>query len=142
MILLRNIVFFFVLFLPAAFLTGFVCDFFVGPRPAPRAGYEIMRFISSVLPLLAPSLLMVPVLHFAQRRWLAHSPYRRALMLSIVTTPLALLVPHLVLYGDRFLSVPLVVLFAIPGALYGAALFPVRDIRTFRGSGLRDTSGV
>ena len=78
MILLRNLALFFVLFLPAAFATGVIGGFFVGPIPPPRFGYQMAQFGLAVVPLLLPSVLAVPCIHFAQRRWLRDQPRRNA----------------------------------------------------------------
>lgn len=120
MILLRNLGLFFVLFVPASCATGVIADLFVGPRPSPRLAYEIFGYATRGLPLVLPSLLAVPVLHFAYRRWLRGLPSSRALWLAISVTPVVLLAVHLLVFGDRYWSLPLVLLFAIPGALYGA----------------------
>jgi hypothetical protein len=120
--LLRNVVLFFALFLPAAYVTGIVGGFFVGLRPTPRISYETLLFVLEVVPLLMPSLLMVPVLQFVYSRWLSELPRGRALGLAAAATPVAFLVPHLAIYGGEFWSAPLVMLFAIPGALYGIVL--------------------
>ena len=127
MTLLRNLALFFVLFLPASCVTGVVSGFLSGPMPAPRSGYALMTFVSSVLPLLLPSLLAVPLLHFAYRRWLRAQPTGRARWLAMLLTPLALLGLHLGFYGDPFWSVPLVAMVVVPGIAYGAVFGLVRE---------------
>jgi hypothetical protein len=119
--LLRNSCLFFVLFLPAAFVTACLAGFLVGPIPPPRAAYEIQVFAFDVLPLLMPSLLMVPAIHFVVRLKRDGSAHWAGPALVVLMMPLALLIPHLALFGFRFWSVQLVVLFTIPGLLYGIA---------------------
>jgi len=120
--LLRNLALYFVVFLPAALLTGWVFGFFTGPRSSPRLAYELLRFTFEVLPLLLPSLLMVVVLHFAYRRWLGDGRNGKTVALVALTTPAALLAAHLAAYGIQYWSVPLAVLFALPGALFGTLM--------------------
>ena len=120
MILLRNLALFFVLFLPAACATGLVTGALEGPVPGPRAAYPIARFLVSVLPLLIPAVLAVPVLHFAYRGWLRDRPARRSRRIAVIATPLGLLAGHLAVFGTAYWSAPLLVLICAPGALYGA----------------------
>ena len=51
MTLLRNLLAFFVVFLPAACVTGLVGGFLEGPIPAPRLGYDLLVFSVHVIPL-------------------------------------------------------------------------------------------
>lgn len=118
--LLRNLTLFFALFLPAACVTGVAAGFFVGPIDPPRLAYPLLHFGVGVLPLLSPSLVAVPILHFAYRS-LARSPGRAMRRIATVATPLALLGTHLLIFGTAYWSLPLVVLFVLPGALYGAS---------------------
>ena len=126
MTLLRNLALFFVLFLPASCATGIVGGFFVGPIEAPRLAYPVLLYTVSVLPLLLPSLLAVPVLHFALRYWARNPRHSADARLTISVTPLALLGIHLVIFGFAFWSLPLLVLFLLPGAIYGASFRVVR----------------
>ena len=121
MTLLRNLALFFVLFLPASCATGLAGGFFTGPRPTPRIGYELGGFLVGVMPLLLPSLLAVPVLHFAIRAWSRRRSPREARWIAALVTPVALLVVHLAVFGAELWSAPLVTLFLIPGAVYGMA---------------------
>lgn len=121
MTLLRNLALFFVLFLPATCATGLAGDFFVGPQPPPRFAYVLATYALGVLPLLVPSALAVPVLHFAYRALLPQRPPSRARGVVAVATPAGLLAAHLLVFGADFWSAPLLALFAVPGVLYGLA---------------------
>ncbi len=124
MTLLRNLVLFVVLFLPLACVTAVAADLLAGPREVPRLAYPIVAFLR-ILPLLAPSVLAVPVLHFGLR-YLARDPRLSLRAVALVATPLALLAVHVSIFGDAFWGVPLLALFGVPGALYGAAFGIVR----------------
>ncbi len=126
MTLLRNLALFFVLFLPASCATGLVGGFFVGPIEVTRLAYPVSLYFAVVLPLLLPSLLAVPVLHFALRYWARDPRHQASARLTIGATPLALLGVHLAIYGFTYWSLPLLVLFALPGAIYGASFRVVR----------------
>lgn len=123
MTLLRNLVLFLVVFLPLACVMGIGAGFTAGPIDTPRVGYQIQLFLFAVLPLLFPSILAVPVVHFALRRF---SP-ERARRLAVLAVPAALFAVHLAIFHDTYWSVPLVVLFAIPGAVYGACFALVQN---------------
>ncbi len=121
MTLVRNLALFFVLFLPSSCATGLSAGFFTGPFPTPRIGYEIGLFLVGVMPQLLPSILVVPVLHFAYRAWSRRRSPGEARWIAIAATPLALLVAHLAVFGVVLWSLPLVALFLIPGVIYGMA---------------------
>ncbi len=129
MTLLRNLALFFVLFLPVSCATGIVGGFFVGPIEAPRLAYPVLHYAVGVLPLLLPSLLAVPVLHFALRYWARDPRHNADARLTIGMTPLVLLGVHLAIFGFAYWSVPLLVLFLLPGAIYGASFRVVRPRR-------------
>lgn len=118
--LIRNLALFFVVFLPASCATGLAGGFFTGPLDPPRIAYDIGLYLFRVLPLLLPSVLAVPVLHFVYRATLLDDPPARARSIAAIATPFALLSVHLAVFGVAFLSTPLLALFAIAGALYGA----------------------
>ena len=121
MTLVRNLVLFFVLFLPSSCATGLSGSFFTGPLPTPRIGYELGLFLVGVVPLLLPSILVVPVLHFAYRAWSRRRSPAKARFLATLATPVALLATHLVVFGVGLWSLQLVALFLIPGVVYGVA---------------------
>ena len=126
MTLLRNLLAFFVVFLPAACGTGLVGGFLEGPVPAPRFAYDVFVFEARVLPLMIPSLLAVPLLHFAIRWWARDASHHRARTVAIVATPIALLAVHLAFFQLAYWSVALVVLFLVPGVAFGACFGIVR----------------
>ncbi len=126
MTLVRNLVLFFLLFLPLTCTTGLAAGFLVGPVPPPRVAYEIQVFVTGVLPLLLPSLLAVPVLHFAYRILLRDRGRAAARWVAALATPVALLAVHLAFFGVTFLGGPLLVLFLVSGAIYGSAFGLVR----------------
>jgi hypothetical protein len=119
--LVRNLALFFVLFLPASCVTGLIGGFLTGPFPTPRVAYELGTFGIGVMPLLLPSILAVPVLHFGYRAWARGRSPREARWFAAVVTPVALLVVHLAFFGVALWSVPLVTLILVPGAIYGMA---------------------
>lgn len=121
MTLVRNLALFFVLFLPSSCATGLTGGFFTGPLPTPRIGYELGLFLVAVLPLLLPSILVVPVLHFVYRAWSRRRSPAEARWGATLVTPVALLVVHLAVFGVALWSPQLVVLFLVPGAIYGLA---------------------
>jgi len=118
--LLRNLVLFFAAFLPLSCATGLGAGWFTGPLEPPRVAYDVGLFVARVLPLLLPSFLAVPVLHFTYRAVLRDQPKARARWIAAIVTPLALLAVHLVAFGHTYFTPQLVVLFLIPGAIYGA----------------------
>jgi hypothetical protein len=118
--LVRNFTLFFVLFLPSSCATGLSGGFFTGPLPTPRIGYELGLFLVAVMPLLLPSILVVPVLHFAYRAWSRRRSPAEARWVATFATPVALLVVHLAVFGAELWSPQLVALFLIPGVIYGA----------------------
>jgi len=127
MTLLRNLLLFFVLFLPASCATGWGLGFLDGPLPAPRIAYPLLQvFTMAVLPLLLPMGIAVVVLHFAFRFGLRDRARAHARAVAIVATPIALLAGHMAFYGTTFVGVPLLVMVATAGALYGAAFGLVR----------------
>ena len=128
MILLRNLTLFFALFLPGSCATGVATGWLVGPFDPPRLGYPIMHFSLWVLPLVAPSLLAVPILHFGYRR-LARAPERAMRRIATIATPLVLLGVHLAIFGATYWSLPLIMIFLLPGAVYGAS-FGISTPRT------------
>jgi hypothetical protein len=111
---------FFVLFLPSSCATGLAGGFFSGPLPTPRIGYELGLFLGGVMPLLLPSVLVVPVIHFFYRGWSRRHRPAEARWIAILVTPAALLAVHLAVFGVGLWSLQLVALFLIPGAIYGA----------------------
>jgi hypothetical protein len=111
---------FFVLFLPSSCATGLAGGFFSGPLPTPRIGYELGLFLGGVMPLLLPSVLAVPVVHFFYRGWSRRHRPAEARWIAILVTPAALLAVHLAVFGVGLWSLQLVALFLIPGAIYGA----------------------
>jgi hypothetical protein len=117
--LLRNLALFFVLFLPSSCATGLAGGFFSGPLPTPRIGYELGLFLGGVMPLLLPSVLVVPVLHFAYRAWSQRRSPAQTRWVAIFGTPVALLAVHVAIFGVGLWSLQLVALFLIPGAIYG-----------------------
>jgi hypothetical protein len=117
--LVRNLALFFVLFLPASCATGLSGGFFAGPLPTPRIGYELGLFLVDVMPLLLPSVLVVPVLHFAYRAWSRRRTPAEARWVATLATPVALLVVHLTVFGVALWSLQLVALFLVPGVIYG-----------------------
>jgi hypothetical protein len=126
----RNVALFFVLFLPASCATGLSGGWLTGPLPTPRIGYELGLFLVGVMPLLLPSILVVPVLHFAARAFARRRSPREARFFATLATPLALLGVHLVVFGTSLWSVPLVVLFLIPGATASPLGSPEADPRS------------
>jgi hypothetical protein len=133
--LLRNLALFFVLFLPASCVTGLSGGFLTGPFPTPRPAYELGTFLVGVMPLLLPSILAVPVLHFGYRAWSRRRSPREARWIAALATPVALLVVHLAFFGVELWSVPLVALILIPGAIYGIAFGIPRIGEPERGTG-------
>jgi hypothetical protein len=119
MILFRNLIFFVFVFLPLTLAIGLACGFFVGPLEPPRLMYEVQQYYFRVFVVLLPSILAVPVLHFLYRRRARHAEARSVRRLAIALTPLALLVVHLAIFGGEYWSIPLIVLFVLPGGLYG-----------------------
>jgi hypothetical protein len=126
MILLRNLTFFLFLFLPLTLAIGLVCDFFVGPLEPTSLGYEVQQYYLRVFFLLLPSVLAVPALHFLYKARARHAEAKSVRLLAVAATPLALLVVHLAIFGGAYWSTPLIVLFGLPGALYGASFGIVR----------------
>ena len=126
MTLLRNLTLFFVLFLPLGFATGLAGGFLEGPMPAARLAYPILVFMVAVVPLLLPSILAVPVLHFAFRRFTRDSGRSAARWIAALATPVALLAVHLACFGETYLGIPLLALILLPGAVYGGAFGLVR----------------
>lgn len=124
--LLTNLLLFFVVFLPTSCAVGLAAELFVGPVPQPRIAYQLEVFATRVLPLLLPALLAVPLLHFGARPLGARLTPAQARAWLVGVTPLALLAFHLALVGSAYLSFPLLALFLLPGAAYGA-LFSVPD---------------
>jgi hypothetical protein len=127
--LVRNLALFFVLFLPASCATGLSGGFFTGPLPTPRIGYELGLFLVGVMPLLLPSVLVVPVLHFVYRAWSRRRSPVEARWAATLATPVALLVVHLTVFGLELWSLQLVALFLIPGAIYGLTFGIPRTVR-------------
>ena len=130
MTLVRNLALFFVFFLPLTCVIGMASGLLVGPLPLPRVAYPIQVFVVGVLPLLLPSLLIVPVLHFAYRILLRDRARASARWVAVLATPLALLAVHLAWFGVAFLGGPLIVLFLVSGALYGGVFGLVRGEAT------------
>ena len=89
MTLVRNLALFFVLFLPSSCATGLSGGFFTGPLPTPRIAYELGTFLFGAMPLLLPSILAVPVLHFAYRAWSRRRSPREARWIAVLATPAA-----------------------------------------------------
>lgn len=125
MTLLRNLAFFVFLFLPLAFATALGGDWLAGPREMPRLAYPMVGFAFWILPLLVPSILAVPVLHFGLR-FAARTPGHSLRAVALAATPVALLAVHVAIFGFAFWSVPLLALFGVPGVVYGAAFGIVR----------------
>ncbi len=126
MTLFRNLILFFLVFLPTSCTVGIAANWFVGPISPPRVGFEIMHFELWVVPLFLPSIAAVPILHFFYRYRARDSDTGSLRRLAIVATPIALLAVHLVIFGTSYWSLPLLVLYAVPGALYGACFGIVR----------------
>ena len=57
MTLLRNLLGFFVLFVPLSCTTSLVAGFSEGPIEAPRLAYDVGVFMARIFPLMLPSLL-------------------------------------------------------------------------------------
>ena len=119
MTLVRNIALFFVLFLPLSCATGVATGVLVGPIPPTHIGYEFQVFLTGALPLLLPSFLAVPVLHFAYRFGLRGRGSHAARGVAVLATPAALLAVHVAFFRGAFWSPPLLLLFLVPGAIYG-----------------------
>ncbi len=126
MTLVRNLVLFFVLFVPLTCTAGLTTGLLEGPLPPPRMAYAIGVFATGVLPLLLPSLLAVPVLHFAYRFWLRDRRRRTARWVAVLATPVVFLAVHLAFFGATFLGGPLLLLLGVAGTLYGSAFGLVR----------------
>jgi hypothetical protein len=126
MTLFRNFMVFVFLFLPLTLVMGLVCDFFVGPIEPTRLGYEVQLYYLHVFRLLVPSIIAVPVLHFLYRSRARTASIGSMRALAVIATPLALLGVHLAIFGTAYWSIPLVMLFALPGALCGYCFGIVR----------------
>jgi hypothetical protein len=109
--LLRNLALFFVLFLPLGCTTAWVGGALEGPMEATRAAYPIQVFLTGVMPLLLPTFLAVPVLHFALRS--------RRRLVAVLATPLALLAVHIAFFGLAYVGPQLLVIVAVAGGVYG-----------------------
>jgi hypothetical protein len=126
MTLTRNLIFFIFLFLPLTLAIGLVCDFFVGPIEPTRLAYEVQQYYLRVFFVLLPSILAVPFLHFFYKYRARHAEEKSVRQLAIAVTPVALLVVHLAIFGGEYWSIPLIVIYVFPGALYGASFGIVR----------------
>ena len=119
MALLANLALFFVFYLPLTYWIGLPGDFYVGPTQVPENSYPFFIWLVVVGPLLLPSLAWVPVAHVLVRVGLRRFERNRVRGLAAVLLPAGLLGVHLWVWGDVVLSVPLLVVMIIPGALYG-----------------------
>ena len=84
----------------------------------------------NVLPLLAPCLVAVPVLHFAYRFLLRGRDRAAARRIAVVATPLAFLAVHVAFFGTSYLGGQLLILIGLAGGLYGGAFGLVRTQTT------------
>ncbi len=118
MALLANTALFFVFYLPLTYLIGLPGGFFVGPTQGPDDSYPFFFWLVVVSPLLLPSLFWVPLagilLRLGQRRFEAHLR-----LFAVFLVPAGLLAVHYGVWGGAVLSLPLLTLTIIPGALYG-----------------------
>jgi hypothetical protein len=128
MILIRNLILFVFLFLPLTLVIGLACGFFVGPIEPPRLMYEVQQYYFRVFFVLLPSILAVPVLHFFYKRRAQHTEAKSVRRLAVALTPLALLLVHLAIFGGEYWSIPLIVLYVLPGGLYGLVLSIVEPV--------------
>lgn len=119
MALLANIGLFFVLYLPVTYLIGLLGGFYVGPTQGRDDSYPFFIWVVVVWPLLLPSFLWVPVAHIALRLARRRLDRNRLRVLAIALVPTGLLAVHLVLWGGVVLSLPLLIVTIVPGALYG-----------------------
>ena len=122
MAFLANFALFFVVFLPLTLLIGVPFDFYVGRYQPAEEASQLFYWILLGWPLLLPSVLFVPVAHVAlgiarRSQWsLDRSALRK---FALAAFPLGLLAVHLLFWGTVVFSVPLLVSFLIPGALFG-----------------------
>jgi hypothetical protein len=120
--LLRNLALFFVLFLPLGCTTAWVGGALEGPMEATRAAYPIQVFLTGVMPLLMPTFLAVPVLHFALRN--------RTRPVAVLATPFALLAVHIAFFGLAYVGPQLLVIVAVAGGVYGIVFAAGRQPRS------------
>ncbi len=122
MAFLANFALFFVLFLPLTLAVAAPFDFYVGRYQPPEEAAQIFYWMFVGWPLLLPSVLFLPVAHIGLAvtrrvyRDLDHSSLRR---LALAVFPLGLLGVHLLVWGGVVFSLPLLVSFLIPGAVFG-----------------------
>ena len=81
--------------------------------------HEVQQYYFRVFFVLLPSILAVPVLHFLYKRRARQAEVRSVRWLAVALTPVGLLAVHLAVFGGEYWSIPLIVLFVLPGGLYG-----------------------
>lgn len=122
MALTANLVLFLLLFLPLTFLVGYPLGFYVGPTQGDQETFPLFVWALTALPLLLPAILWVPLAHLTLRLVARRRSHTATRVVAAALAPLGFLAVHAALFGTPFVSVPLLTLIFLPGAVYGASL--------------------
>jgi hypothetical protein len=124
MTFLRNLALFFVLFLPLTLALSHGAGLLAGPaivdgeltRTTP---YPVPYWMTSVLVLVLPTVVLVLPLHWLRRRGLGS-------VAVAVTTSVSFVALVIAIWGAGFFSWPVIVFVALPALAYGSALKQAR----------------
>jgi hypothetical protein len=126
MTFLKNLILFFVVYLPAVAIVSMLMELI--PSVHARTpdtwdvGWNPIVWLLLSAPWQLPSVILVPLLHFLGWAFAARSSRSRARRAAVVASPILFLAAWLVLYGPENSNVESVVPVVLAGLLYGAVL--------------------
>jgi len=126
MTFLKNLLLFFLVFLPAVALLCMVLEFVLADRAGTssewRVGWNPLMWLILTVPWLLPTVLLVPILHFLARLMGRRHSVSGARAFLIVASPILFVVAVLGLWGVQNLEPGFLGPVAVAGLVYGSVI--------------------